>query len=54
MIKNASLYANRLDFRHVWTVPSYPNNNDILFFESINIYITVISETVCLFNNVYI
>ena len=38
-----------LGFRHVWTRPTYPINNNILFFESVNLYTAVISETVCLF-----
>ena len=41
-----------LDFRHVWTVPTYLINN-IFFFESVNLYTAVFSETVCLFSNVY-
>ena len=60
MIENMSLYTHGLDielgFRHVWTGPSCPNNNNIFYyfiFESVSLYTTVISETMCLFSNVY-
>ena len=42
-----------LDFRHVWTVPTYLINNIFFFFESVNLYTAVFSETVYLFSNVY-
>ena len=58
MIENMSLYTNGLDiginFRHVWTEPSCPNNNNILFFEPVSLYLAVISEAMYLFSNVYI
>ena len=54
MIENMSfeLYIE-LDFRHVWTVPTYLIKNNILFIELVNLYTIVFSETVCLFSNVY-
>ena len=58
MTEKLSLYAHRLDiglgFRHVLTGSSCPNNNNNFFFESVSLCTTVISETVCLFSNVYI
>ena len=57
MIENMSFGLDiGLGFRHVWTKPTYPINNNFfifLFFESINLYTTVISEIVCMFSNVY-
>ena len=60
MIENMSLYTHGLDielgFRHVWTGPSCPNNNNIFYyfiFESVSLYIAIISEIMCLFSNVY-
>ena len=54
MIENMSFGLDiELGFRHVWTRPTYPINNNILFFESVNLYTAVISETVCLFSNLY-
>ena len=36
-----------LGFRHVWTRPTYPINNILLFyFESVSLYTADISETV--------
>ena len=43
----------RLDFRHVWTKPTYPINNFFIFFiffyffESVSLYTAIISETIC-------
>ena len=55
-----SLYTHGLDielgFRHVWTGPSCPNNNNIFYyfiFESVSLYTAIISEIMCLFSNVY-
>ena len=57
MVKSLSLIGNDreyefgldigLGFRHVWTRPTYPINNNILlsYFESVSLYIVVISET---------
>ena len=60
MIENMSLYTHGLDielgFRHVWTGPSCPNNNNIFYyfiFELVSLYIAIISEIMCLFSNVY-
>ena len=60
MIENMSLYTHGLDielgFRHVWTGPSCPNNNNIFYyfiFESVSLYTAIISEIMCLFSNVY-
>ena len=60
MIENMSLYTYGLDielgFRHVWTGPSCPNNNNIFYyfiFESVSLYTAIISEIMCLFSNVY-
>ena len=54
MIEDVSFWLDiGLGFRHVWTGPTYPINNNILFFELISLYTTVISEIVCLFSNVY-
>ena len=60
MIENMSLYTHGLDielgFRHVWIGPSCPNNNNIFYyfiFESVSLYTAIISETMCLFSNVY-
>ena len=54
MIKNMSFWLDiEFGLRHVWTGPTYSINNNILFFESISLYIVVISETICLFSNVY-
>ena len=47
MIKNMGLYAHGLGFRHVWIELSCPNNTNILFFlffESVSLYIVVISR----------
>ena len=37
----------RLGFRHVWTRPTYPINNNIYYFifESVSLYTVVISKT---------
>ena len=54
-----SLYAHELDIElglwHMWTRPTCPNNNILLFefFGSVNLYTTVITETKYLFSNVY-
>ena len=60
MIENMSLYTHGLDielgFRHVWTGPSCPNNNNIFYyfiFELVSLYTAIISEIMCLFSNVY-
>ena len=57
MIENMSFGLDiELGFRDMWTGPSCPINNNILFFlffESVSLYTTIISETMCLFNNVY-
>ena len=42
-----------LDFSDMWTRSSCPINNNVLFFQSIYLYIDVIFETVLQFNNQY-
>ena len=44
-----------LGFRHVWTRPTYPINNNIYYFiiESVSLCTVVITETKCVFSNVY-
>ena len=43
MIENLSFGLDiGLGFRHVWTGPTYPINNIILFFELVSLYTVVI------------
>ena len=56
MIENMSFGLDiGLGFRHVWTRPTYPINNNIYYFiiESVSLCTAVIIETKCLFSNVY-